>query len=112
MSDRVRAALAAVIEGRSHPGLEPLKRGRSGWLTRIGGVLSGPVPMALRLFGRRSRTAHQAAAVCTVIGSVVTRFAWIAVGNVSAEDPRVPLRLEPTDRGQLERARDSAIARS
>src|SRR5512147_83556 len=27
---------------------EPLKRGVSGWITRAGGILSGPVPLALR----------------------------------------------------------------
>src|SRR6184192_2148880 len=31
------------IESRQQPGLDPLKRGTSGWITRAGGVLSGPV---------------------------------------------------------------------
>src|SRR5215831_6719057 len=48
------------IEGRSHYQLDPLKHGSSGLITRTGGVLSGPLPLALRLaslFGneRRSR---------------------------------------------------------
>src|SRR5579871_2890657 len=43
------------IEGRSHAEFEPLKHGTSGWITRAGGVLSGPVPLMLRaasLFGK------------------------------------------------------------
>lgn len=83
----------AIIEGRRHPGLGPLKRGRSGWLTRLGGVLSGPVPLALRLFGGRSPAARRVAAVSTVVGSIITRFAWIEAGRTSARDPRVPLGL-------------------
>src|SRR5438094_8246167 len=36
------------IESRQQTGLDPLKRGASGWIVRTGGVLSGPVPVALR----------------------------------------------------------------
>src|SRR5947209_2718006 len=32
------------IETHGHAAVEPLKRGASGWITRTGGVLSGPVP--------------------------------------------------------------------
>ena len=44
--------------------MEPLKRGSSGWITRMGGVLSGPVPLALRIASafageRRSRQLRQ-----------------------------------------------------
>jgi hypothetical protein len=90
----VETIVGGVIEGRQHRGLEPLKRGRSGWLTRIGGVLSGPVPLALRLFGRRSPAALRAAAVCTIAGSIITRFAWIDAGKESARDPVVPMKLQ------------------
>jgi hypothetical protein len=90
----VETVVGAVIEGRSHRGLEPLKRGASGLLTRLGGLLSGPVPLALRLFGRRSPAMQRAAAVSTIVGSVITRFAWIEAGRASAEDATVPLRLE------------------
>jgi hypothetical protein len=101
----------AVIEARSHPGLEPLKRGKSGWLTRLGGVLSGPIPLALRLFGRRSVAAQRAAALSTIVGSLITRFAWIEAGNVSAEDPAVPLGLEPPNGEMVAAAREAGEVR-
>ncbi|HYH07439.1 MAG TPA: NrfD/PsrC family molybdoenzyme membrane anchor subunit [Thermoanaerobaculia bacterium] len=41
-------------------------------LGKLAGVLSGPVPFLLRLFGRR-----KAAAACSVLGSMITRFAWV-----------------------------------
>lgn len=103
--------VGAVIEGRRQTGLDPLKHGKSGWVTRLGGVLSGPIPMALRLFGRRSRAAHRAAGLCTVVGSLITRFAWIEAGNVSAEDPSVPVGLEPVDRTTIAATR-KAVARA
>ncbi len=37
------------IEISKKPAVEPLKRGTSGLITRLGGVLSGPVPLALRI---------------------------------------------------------------
>jgi hypothetical protein len=84
------------IEGRSDYHLDPLKHGPSGWITRTGGVLSGPLPALLRiasLFGNRtsSRSLRRAAAWSAIAGSVLTRFAWVHAGHVSAKDWRLPL---------------------
>jgi formate-dependent nitrite reductase membrane component NrfD len=90
--------VGASIEGRKDRALKPLKTGWSGWLTRIGGLFAGPVPLALRLLslavnGKRRRTLRTAAAISAVAGSVVTRFAWIQAGKASAGDARIPLEL-------------------
>lgn len=87
------------IEGRTQTHLDPLKHGRSGTITRIGGVLSGPVPAALRVFsafaGRsRSSSLRRWAAMSSVVGSLLTRFAWIEAGRASAQDWRQPLEIE------------------
>jgi hypothetical protein len=85
------------IETRSHRALEPLKRGTSGWVIRTGGVLSGPVPTALRavsLFtGRqKSRSLRRWAAWSAIAGSLITRLAWIHAGHLSAQDRKLPLQ--------------------
>jgi hypothetical protein len=85
------------IETRSHAELAPLKRGASGWLTRTGGVLSGPVPLALRAAGmfrrgKRARSLGRWAAWSSIAGSLLTRIAWIHAGHVSAQDWRLPLQ--------------------
>jgi hypothetical protein len=67
---------------------EPLRRGATGTLTRVGGVLSGPVPLLLRMFGGRSKKIRRLAAASTIAGSVITRLAWVAAGRASARDPR------------------------
>jgi len=86
------------IEARKNPALDPLKHGSSGTLTRIGGVLSGPVPAALRLLdvfaGPRSGSLRKAAALSAVAGSLLTRIAWIHAGHVSARDWKLPLGIE------------------
>ncbi len=83
------------IEARSHADLEPLKHGVSGVVTRTGGLLSGPLPAALRigsLFGskRRSRSLRRWAAWSAVVGSLVTRFAWIHAGRQSVRQWKPP----------------------
>src|SRR5438874_5456156 len=86
------------IETRHSPGLEPLKHGGSGSLTRAGGLLSGPLPAALRLMSLFSGSGNRpslrkAAAVSAITGSLLTRIAWIYAGHVSARDWRLPLEI-------------------
>jgi hypothetical protein len=54
----------------------------SGWLIRIGEVLNGPLAIVLRLFGL-----VPFAAISFLIGALVSRVGWIAVGKVSGSDP-------------------------
>ena len=97
------------IEGRSHSHLDPLKHGTSGWITRSGGVLSGPLPTLLRLaslFGgeRRSSKLRRWAAWSAIAGSLITRIAWVHAGHVSARDWRLPLQDHPSVDRPLERS--------
>jgi hypothetical protein len=73
--------------------LDPLKHGPSGWITRLGGALSGPIPLALRLLGWRSPALRRWAAISGIAGSLVTRIAWLEAGKASARDWRRPLDI-------------------
>ena len=53
--------------------------GRDGTLMQAAEILSGPVPLVLRLIGKR-----RAAAAAAIVGSLLTRFAWVEAGKVSA----------------------------
>lgn len=91
------------IEGRTHSHLDPLKHGPSGAITRVGGVLSGPIPTALRLvsaFSGRERASslRRWAAISSVAGSLTTRIAWLRAGIASAKDWRMPLEIAREDR--------------
>jgi hypothetical protein len=86
------------LESRADPALRPLKRGASGWIVRSGGVLSGPVALALRLLAggsgtRRSRALRRCAAMCGIAGSLLTRYGWVYAGRSSARDWRLPLEI-------------------
>jgi hypothetical protein len=86
-------AVGAKIEVESNPAANPLKCGSSGWLIRLGGVLSGPVPLALRTVSlfmkpKRAWKLRKYAAVSAAVGSAITRVAWIHAGHVSARESR------------------------
>jgi hypothetical protein len=85
------------LESRTQRELRPLKRGVSGWITRAGGVMSGPLPLALRLLstvgGRRSEQLRRWAAISGVAGSMLTRIGWVRAGHASAKDWRLPLEI-------------------
>jgi hypothetical protein len=96
------------LEMRRDPVInEPLKRGVSGWITRTGGVLSGPVPLALRLAAAvtsdgTSRRLRRMAAWSSIAGSLLTRIGWIRAGHASARDWRIPLDVPRPSRGNGE----------
>lgn len=74
----------------------PLKCGVSGWITRTGGMLSGPLPLVIRLVAGSSgstfsRRLRKWAAICSIAGSVLTRIGWVRAGHTSAKDWRIPL---------------------
>jgi len=83
------------IESRRRHALDPLKHGLSGSLIRTGGMLSGPLPVALRLLSlfSNSREFRRWAATSAIAGSLLTRIAWIYAGHVSARDWRQPLDM-------------------
>jgi formate-dependent nitrite reductase membrane component NrfD len=54
----------------------------SGWLIRIGEVLNGPLALVLRFLGL-----IPFAAISFLIGALLSRIGWIAVGKVSGADP-------------------------
>lgn len=94
------------IETHPEPANDPLRHGLSGWVTRSGGVLSGPVPLLLRLAsfatrGEQARNFRRAAAMSTLVGSFITRVAWLMAGRESARDYRLPLQLSGEKRDLL-----------
>jgi hypothetical protein len=92
----VETVTGATLEIRNSPGTEPLRRGSSGWAMRTAGLLSGPLPLLLRTLAiaaspERGRKLRRAAAISSLTGSLVTRWAWVHAGRVSARDSRPAL---------------------
>ena len=95
-------AQGAVIEIEQSRVNQPLKRGRSGLTVRLGGLLSGPLPLALRLAYSISgnKKIRRAAAISSIAGSLLTRFGWLSAGKASARDASLPLQANKIVRAQ------------
>jgi hypothetical protein len=50
--------------------------------------------LLLRIAGFGSKRFRAAAAASTLLGSLITRFAWVEAGKASSRDLRVPLALD------------------
>jgi len=77
------------IESDDSEASEPLRRGMTGITTRVGAFFSGPLPLLLRIARFR-----KAAAASSLLGSLITRTAWVEAGKTSSRDLRVPLALD------------------
>ena len=93
----VETFMGAAIERQSTPASAALKSGATGWAMRGAGLLSGPLPLALRILSltgkKRSRSLRRSAAISSIAGSLLTRFAWVEAGKASAADNSVSLNL-------------------
>jgi formate-dependent nitrite reductase membrane component NrfD len=81
----IETLIGASLELRDSEALVPLKNDWTGAVTRVGGVLSGPLPLALRLMAGRSPAARKAAAISAIMGSLLTRVGWLSAGRYSVE---------------------------
>ena len=64
---------------------------------QLAGVLSGPVPLILRLaslFTKDKRRVRKAAAVSGIVGSLLMRYGWVLAGRNSSRDWAIPLEIE------------------
>jgi polysulfide reductase-like protein len=86
----------SLVEWRDDASLDTLKHGPSGWITRTGGALAGPIPTLLRVASllatkERGQSLRRWASWCSVLGSLATRFGWIYAGRASVQDWKLPL---------------------
>jgi hypothetical protein len=93
----VETATAAHVEWTEEPALEAIRTGTPGRLMRAAGLLSGPLPLILRLAGRRSLRVRRVAALATIAGSILTRVAWVSAGRPSAERHAIATSSGRTD---------------
>jgi hypothetical protein len=94
VASAVETLVAVMIELRGRYVDRPLREGAVAWLTRAGASLAGPSSLLLRLFSGHSSVARYSAALCFVIGALISRYAWIEAGRVSSRDPQALFRIQ------------------
>lgn len=75
----------------------PAKQHLSGVLIQAAGILSGPLPIVLRILAaprRRTRLLRRAAAWCGILGSLCMRYGWVHAGTLSSRDWKIPLQIQ------------------
>jgi hypothetical protein len=79
----IESALWLWLEINRHGAADrALHEQNSGWLIRSGEILSGPLALILRL-----TNFIPFAAISFLLGALISRFGWIAVGKISGVDP-------------------------
>jgi hypothetical protein len=84
----VETCLAVFIEIRGRSVDVPLREGRIGWLIRVAGTLTGPLPLLLRIFFVHAFGIRRLASICFIAGALLSRYAWIAAGHLSSRDTK------------------------
>ncbi|HXW55527.1 MAG TPA: NrfD/PsrC family molybdoenzyme membrane anchor subunit [Candidatus Cybelea sp.] len=93
VASSIETILGVHFELSRLPVNAPLHRGKSAWAFRIAGTLTGPVTLLLRLLFD-SADARRMAAICFLVGSLLSRFAWIWAGVASARDPEALFAIQ------------------
>jgi len=90
----VETAVGAWIElTRRDAEARALTHGEAGLLLRTAGVCTGPATLVLRLAGW-----IPIAAVCFLLGAVLSRYGWLHAGRASARDPEETLAAQGAGR--------------
>jgi hypothetical protein len=90
----IETVMGLVLEARRRGAARSLFAPDVARLTRGGAMLSGPIPLAIRIFGAEVPGLRIVAALSTTAGSLSTRFAWIGAGRHSASE------MPPASRGR------------
>ncbi len=102
---------AIDLAGKRSQALLPVKTGLGGAMIHGGALLSGPLPLALRLasmLSGKSAQMRRLAACSGIVGSLLTRYGWVQAGKTSAHDWRLPLEIDAPEASTfLVRAIDS-----
>jgi Polysulphide reductase, NrfD len=90
----IETLVGGIIEVRTDAVNLPLHHGRSGWTMRIGGVLEGPIALVVRIFWGSLPMGREAAAICFLIGALISRYAWIWAGHASVQNPETLFQIQ------------------
>jgi hypothetical protein len=90
----IETTLGTYFELPKRRGTEPLHHGQSGVAFRLAGPLEGPIALVVRLVWGASPAGRYAAAISFLLGSLLTRYAWIWAGRASAKDTKTLFEMQ------------------
>ena len=90
----VETFIDIFLEIRRRPVDAPLLHGKSGHLLHLAGILEGPVALLTRLLFGSTPGGRWAAAIFFIGGALTSRYAWIAAGRASTQDPEALFAIQ------------------
>jgi formate-dependent nitrite reductase membrane component NrfD len=99
VASSVETLMAIAVEVRKRRVDRPLREGNSGRLLHIAAVLSGLLPLILRIGWQHSAGARSVAAVSFLAGALITRYGWVSAGRASSRDPQALFELQRSRSG-------------
>jgi hypothetical protein len=81
----IETVLEILFEVRKPTANAPLHHGGAGITFRLAGLLEGPVALLLRIIWGSTPAGRYSAAICFLLGALLSRYAWILAGRVSAK---------------------------
>lgn len=94
VASALETAYEILFQSRRNPADEPLHRGGAGLAFLVAGMLEGPFALGLRLLWGSLPEGRRSAAICFLLGSILSRYAWIWAGRVSAKLPDAQFALQ------------------
>jgi formate-dependent nitrite reductase membrane component NrfD len=85
----IETLLDLLFEARKQAVDRPLYHGPSGIGFRVAGALEGPIALLIRAFWASSAYGRRTAAICFLVGSLLSRIVWIWAGRISAKQPQI-----------------------
>jgi formate-dependent nitrite reductase membrane component NrfD len=90
----VETGIEILLMVRQRAADRPLHHGVSGRLLLCAGVLEGPASLIIRAIWHSAPGGRYAAAICFLVGALMSRYAWILAGRESSHDTRALFELQ------------------
>jgi Polysulphide reductase, NrfD len=90
----VETVIEILLTVRKRAADRPLHHGLSGSTLRIAGILEGPAALLIRAIWHAEPWGRHAAAICFLVGALMSRYAWIWAGRESSHDTKALFELQ------------------
>lgn len=90
----IETVIEILLTVRKRVADKPLHHGVSGATLRIAAVLEGPAALLIRALWHAEPWGRYAAAICFLIGALMSRYAWIWAGRQSSHDTETLFALQ------------------
>jgi hypothetical protein len=90
----VETCLAVYLAVRGGAVNAPLREGNTAWMILTAEGLTGPLPLALRIFFAHWPLARRVASASFIFGALLSRYGWLAAGHASSRDSKTLFELQ------------------